>query len=519
LSSISTDDEEEDENTNSIPSGCPTDEQGRPLREGTHKGFYIVHEYPKCPTEFDLEPFQSNTTTATTGKTTINTKKEREEEQKQEVPVDAEDTIQRLALETTNVTLPVALVLLDPITYPSLSRARKVCRRGNILIQRSTSDSTDQHHLPTDPTKEGQEKEEPSIVGSSKSSSTSSGKEDDDDDLFVGRVGDRVYPGDSIFLQVRMGDGDFAASRTIPHARPPIELDVIYEDDHMALVNKPAGIVVYRQGSGSNGFLSVRAVLPWVLRPPRQGTYSVLTRPASVHRLDKPTSGILVIAKTKPALVNLGRQFHDRIVQKTYTAIVNGIPEEYSEKSKTTLQVAEIMGQTIKHHNNNHHGRNDTNGELLWQLVDAPLDDRHAVTFWRAVRYVPSLHAHDGYLTLVEMQPKTGRFHQLRRHMALTCQRPILGDTEYDGKTSQAMKFRDRGLFLCANRITLEHPYYNTKQGRQEWERSEEAEKLLEGPLWLSKESKVMVSANIELPAKFENLMKREEERYQRLSD
>jgi 23S rRNA-/tRNA-specific pseudouridylate synthase len=67
----------------------------------------------------------------------------------------------------------------------------------------------------------------------------------------------------------------------------------------------------------------------------------------------------------------------------------------------------------------------DTNNkELLWQMVDAPLDDRHAVTFWRAVRYVPSLHAHDGYLTLVELQPKTGRFHP-RRHMAWTCQMPI----------------------------------------------------------------------------------------------
>jgi hypothetical protein len=54
-----------------------------------------------------------------------------------------------------------------------------------------------------------------------------------------------------------------------------------------------------------------------------------------------------------------------------------------------------------------------------------------------------------------------------------------LGDTEYDGGTTQGMKFRDRGLFLCANRITLEHPYYNTNQGRQEWEQSDEATKML----------------------------------------
>jgi 23S rRNA-/tRNA-specific pseudouridylate synthase len=124
-----------------------------------------------------------------------------------------------------------------------------------------------------------------------------------------------------------MGNGDFAALRSIPMLVLPLH-DVIYEDDHMAIVNKPAGIVVYRQGSGLNGFLSVRAVLPWVGgTSSKHGTYFVLTYPASAHRLDKPTSWLLVVAKTKPALINLGQQFHDQIVQKTYTAIVNGIPE------------------------------------------------------------------------------------------------------------------------------------------------------------------------------------------------
>jgi len=137
-------------------------------------------------------------------------------------------------------------------------------------------------------------------------------------------VADRVYPGDIIAKQICLGRGYFTI---LNYQKPPINVTVLYEDDHCALVNKPAGAMVYNPNKGGRGKMTVRAVLPFVLQPPRAGTMSVMKRPASVHRLDKPTSGILCVAKTKPAFVALSRQFHDRIVQKTYMAIINGNPQ------------------------------------------------------------------------------------------------------------------------------------------------------------------------------------------------
>lgn len=135
----------------------------------------------------------------------------------------------------------------------------------------------------------------------------------------------------------------------------------------------------------------------------------------SVHRLDKPTSGLLLIAKTKPAMVDLTRQFVERDIKKTYTAIVNGIPYEPVQGSLTALE-AHNMGVDVDYNgsSNNEKGNN-------WQLIDRPLDDgnsvKSAVTVWRALDYIKSLKAKDGILTKVEMKPKTGRYHQLRRHM------------------------------------------------------------------------------------------------------
>jgi tRNA pseudouridine65 synthase/23S rRNA pseudouridine1911/1915/1917 synthase len=183
------------------------------------------------------------------------------------------------------------------------------------------------------------------------------------------------------------------------HAKPHIDLPVIYEDDHFAAVNKPAGFVVHGKG------VSIRAALPFCLTPPRKGTWAVIRRPIGVHRLDKPTSGILLCAKTRPAMVELARQFSHRVVKKTYLAIINGIPLESTETSISSRQAFE-MGVDV-----------DPNNSATWQVIDHPLDGKSSVTVWRKLRRVESLKATDGNLTLVELKPKTGRFHQLRRHM------------------------------------------------------------------------------------------------------
>ena len=142
--------------------------------------------------------------------------------------------------------------------------------------------------------------------------------------------------------------------------------------------------------------MTVRAALPFALRPPKRGTLAIIRRPASVHRLDKPTSGLLLVAKTKPAMVDLTRQFVERRVKKTYTAILNGIPDEPVETS-ISEEDAIALGVDVG-------GRGSIGGDgeaSKWQLIDYTLDEKSAVTVWRPIKYVKSLKARDEILTVV----------------------------------------------------------------------------------------------------------------------
>jgi hypothetical protein len=101
----------------------------------------------------------------------------------------------------------------------------------------------------------------------------------------------------------------------------------------------------------------------------------------------------------------------------------------------------------------------------------------------------------------------------LLQKKAWVCQRPLVGDNDYDGGSEEALPFRQRGLFLCANRVTLEHPYYNTESGRRVWDSLENDAKYAGGMIWLHNDDKVMVTISIDLPAKFEAFLDREERR------
>jgi len=107
---------------------------------------------------------------------------------------------------------------------------------------------------------------------------------------------------------------------------------------------------------------------------------------------------------------------------------------------------------------------------------------------------------------------------------AWNCERALIGDKGYDGGHVDAIKLRGRGLFLCSNRVTLQHPFYNTMAGREVWNTLEEHEKQFDGgKLWLCQESDtVMLSASIELPQKFQSFLDRSEkvfEKYARKGD
>jgi 23S rRNA pseudouridine1911/1915/1917 synthase len=264
-------------------------------------------------------------------------------------------------------------------------------------------------------------------------------------------------------------------------------------------VNKPAGVCVYAHRSGGQGRMTVRSALPYVLKPPRRGTMSILRRPAAVHRLDKPTSGLLIVAKTKPAMVELTRQFVERRVKKTYTAIVNGIPDKIVTP-KVSSKEAQEMGFDVS----------AVEDSVIWNLIDHPVDEKSATTLWRSINYARSLVANDDTITMVELKPKTGRFHQLRRHMAWICETPIVGDSEYDENTPN---LRERGLFLCANKVSLDHPYFNTQEGRGEWNNKDFDEKFSGGMIQITDDDIVQVRVAIELPRKFSTFFAKEDER------
>jgi hypothetical protein len=93
-----------------------------------------------------------------------------------------------------------------------------------------------------------------------------------------------------------------------------------------------------------------------------------------------------------------------------------------------------------------------------------------------------------------------------------------VGDNKYDGG-GDAMQLRERGLFLCSNQVTLEHPFYNSEMGRKLFDEMSEEQRFAGGKLWLSEDDTVMVSASIKIPEKFGSLLDREEERFLKLSD
>ena len=363
--------------------------------------------------------------------------------------------VSRLKLAETNVTLPAALMLLDNDKYASQSRARKVIRQRSICISRQGSNCFEE----------------------------------------LGKVIARVYPGDIVGFQRKLG-ANYYAREGVPYREPAFQVPVVYEDDHMSIVNKPSGVVVYRaEGSrgggsinGGHGRESLLSLLPHVLTPSNITTVdenAALKRPQPVHRLDRPTSGLVVVAKTKQSARFLAEQFEYRQARKTYMAIVSGDPSAGNGQGEE------------------------------WHMIDSSLEGKSSITEMRVVRQTRSLYGKDGKLSLVELKPKTGRYHQLRRHMAWVCGTPIVGDTTYGGDDKAALKLRKRGLFLCSNEIEMDHPWYNTGAGLEEWAAMGTSEVKI-GNATLFRENNVetvKIKARVPLPRKFESFLYHENKR------
>ncbi|WP_242923737.1 RluA family pseudouridine synthase [Pontibacter liquoris] len=199
---------------------------------------------------------------------------------------------------------------------------------------------------------------------------------------------------------------------TITLAEPPrdtnvvpenIPLNILYEDDELLVVNKEAGMVVHPAYNNWNGTL-VNALTYYLQNLPtaRNGE----GRPGLVHRIDKDTSGLLVIAKTEYSMAYLARQFFDHSIERTYIALVWGSPKE---------DAGTITG---------HVGRSAKDRKVMTVYPEGDYG-KHAVTHYKVLRRFK-------YVSLLQCNLETGRTHQIRAHMKYLGH-PLFADATYGG--------------------------------------------------------------------------------------
>lgn len=191
-----------------------------------------------------------------------------------------------------------------------------------------------------------------------------------------------------------------------------LDLEILFEDDYLAVIFKPAGILV-----SGNKFLTIANALAQNLQKSAQHDAII---PKPVHRLDYPTSGLLLIGKTSVTLQKLGELFEEKKIQKTYHTI--------------------IIGNTCS-----------------GGIINFNIDTKNATTEFNVLQTVKSKRF--GALNLVELFPKTGRKHQLRKHLS-SIGHQILGDKIY-GNSKLILK--GNGLYLHASSLTFIHPFTKEK--------------------------------------------------------
>jgi 23S rRNA pseudouridine955/2504/2580 synthase len=241
----------------------------------------------------------------------------------------------------------------------------------------------------------------------------------------------RLQPGDAVRIPPMPPAPPQQAPRRQPERDPDAVRDVqravIYRDDWLIALNKPAGLPV-------QGGPGITRHLDGMLDALKFGAQD---RPRLVHRLDRDTSGVLLLARTPGVAAKLAAAFRGRDVEKTYWAVVVGRLEP--KAGRIDMKLTRIRGV-----------RGD------WTAPALP-DDEDAVT---AVTDYETLDATGKHFSLMALRPLTGRTHQLRVHMD-EAGTPILGDTKYGGGKSRVEGFAS-GLHLHARGLRLPHPQGGT---------------------------------------------------------
>ena len=239
---------------------------------------------------------------------------------------------------------------------------------------------------------------------------------------FLG-VKDKVWGGEKVQVLPETHPAE------MPAAPEAIALEIVYEDDALLVVNKPAGLVVH-PGSGKWQGTLLNALLhhaPQLAGVPRAGI---------VHRLDKDTSGLLVVAKTLTSQTHLVRQLQARTVKREYLAVAHGL---IVQDGKVDARIGRHPSQRTK--------------------MAVVHSGREAVTHYTVLEHL-------GHYTLIRCVLETGRTHQIRVHLQ-SIGHALVGDPVY-GRTNQAAALRDfKRQALHATRLGLLHPLSNALQ---EWQ-------------------------------------------------
>lgn len=234
-------------------------------------------------------------------------------------------------------------------------------------------------------------------------------------------------------VKVSVGDRlhiNIPPSEPLEVAAQDIKLDILYEDEALIIINKPAGLVVHPAPGHDSGTL-VNALL---FHCPDLAGIGGVQRPGIVHRIDKDTTGVLVVAKTDFAHRHLQAQLKAKTARREYIAIVHGVP-------KTATGTIDLPI-----------GRHPIDRKKM-AVIPIEKGSREAITHWQILERL-------GNYTLIEFRLETGRTHQIRVHSS-HIGHPILGDPLYSSGRSIGINLP--GQMLHAYRLILEHPVTGEK--------------------------------------------------------
>lgn len=223
----------------------------------------------------------------------------------------------------------------------------------------------------------------------------------------------KVHPDDVIVVAMPEPPRD---TEVVPENIP---LNIVFEDDHLLVVNKPAGMVVHPAYNNWSGTL-VNALTYHFQHLPSMANNE--GRPGLVHRIDKDTSGLLVVAKDEKSMAGLARQFFDHSIERTYYALVWGEPEEDMGTINVNL------------------GRSEKDRRITVAIEDGSRG-RHAITHYKVLKRLR-------YVSLIQCNLETGRTHQIRAHLKYIGH-PLFNDATYGGdKVVKGTKFSKYKSFV-----------------------------------------------------------------------